>query len=220
MNNNAPLNFEYNNMNVNDLLSQLSVAQEEINILRKENSSLKLIISNKDKIIADFENISIQSKEKFEKLEKINFDLKNELNILKEKEGSNQLLQNDNYNLKQKLNKKKEENKNLINSIKTIKYDLEYIEADFNTKMNEKDNNIEQLNNEIIYIYNEYKKISDVLEKLKNMISNCNYSKLQTEFNCLLREKEILLKEKEQDHKEIIDLRKKYLNHQNKSDNQ
>ena len=220
MNNNAPLNFEYNNMNVNDLLSQLSVAQEEINILRKENSSLKLIISNKDKIIADFENISIQSKEKFEKLEKINFDLKNELNILKEKEGSNQLLQNDNYSLKQQLNKKNEENKNLINSIKTIKYDLEYIEADFNTKMNEKDNNIEQLNNEIIYIYNEYKKISDVLEQLKNMISNCNYSKLQTEFNCLLREKEILLKEKEQDHKEIIDLRKKYLNHQNKSDNQ
>ena len=193
MNNNAPLNFEYNNMNVNDLLSQLSVAQEEINILRKENSSLKLIISNKDKIIADFENISIQSKEKFEKLVKINFDLKNELNILKEKEGSNQLLQNDNYSLKQQLNKKNEKNKNLINSIKTIKYDLEYIEADFNTKMNEKDNNIEQLNNEIIYIYNEYKKISDVLEKLKNMISNCNYSKLQTEFNCLLREKEILL---------------------------
>ena len=205
------LNYGYNNMSSNDLISQLSLAQEKINFLTKENQSLKLIISNKDKIISDFESLSIQSKEKFEKLEKINYDLKNELNILKNQENSNQLLQNDNYNLKQQLNKKNEENKNLIDSIKTIKYDLEYIEADFNTKMNEKNENINQLNNEIMYIYNEYKKISDVLEQLKDMISNSNYYKLQTEFNCLLREKELLLKEKEQDHKEFIGLANNYI---------
>ena len=214
------LNYGYNNIGSNDLISQLSLAQEKINFLTEENQSLKLIISNKDKIISDFEELSIKSKDKFEKLEKINFDLKNELNMLNNKDGSYQLLQNDNYNLNQLLNKRNEENQNLIDSIKTIKYDLEFIEADFNVKMKEKNENIEQLNNEIIYIYNEYKKISDVLEQLKNMISNSNYYKLKTEFNCLLREKEILLKEKEQDHKEIIGLRKKYFKYPNISDNQ
>ena len=59
--------------------SRLLKANERIKFLTQENNSLKKIIENKDKIISDFEQLSLQFKSKFEKLEQINRNLKHQL---------------------------------------------------------------------------------------------------------------------------------------------
>ena len=53
---------------LNDVSNQLMQAKEQIKFLSQENASLKNIIANKDKIIADFEELSLQTKYKFEKI--------------------------------------------------------------------------------------------------------------------------------------------------------
>ena len=59
--------------------NQLLKVKEHNNFLIQENISLKNIISNKDKIISDFQELLLQFKEKFEKLELINMNLKKQL---------------------------------------------------------------------------------------------------------------------------------------------
>ena len=62
--------------------NQLLKANEHIKFLIQENNSLKKIIENKDKIISDFEQLSLQTKSKFERLEQINNNLKKQLQLL------------------------------------------------------------------------------------------------------------------------------------------
>ena len=45
---------------LSDVSNQLIQAKEQIKFLTQENSSLKNIIANKDKIISDFEELSLQ----------------------------------------------------------------------------------------------------------------------------------------------------------------
>ena len=216
---------------------QLLHAKNQIDYLTKENISLKNIIANKNKIIAEFEVLSLEYKNKFEKFSQINADLKQKLNsqspIYLSGMNKNQLNFNDdsvkknanfdfnfennqnyeinkdiNYNL---LNK----NKELIDNLNNIKKDLNLIEKDYQIQIKEKDCHIEQLSNELMIIHQEYIELSDIVEELNYLVSHSDYNELKTEFNCLLREKEILLKEKEKNHKEIISLREKLTQNSN-----
>ena len=192
--------------------SQLLQAKERIKYLNKENLSLKNIIANKDKIISDFEELSIKSKYKFEKMEMIINNLKQQL----QQKGNDNLNNNNNNfnnNIRENINSfnNNKNNSDIFFNLQNIQDDLDNIENDYLAKLREKDCCIEQLNYEIINIYQEYMKLSDVLEEFNYLIKNSDYSELKTELNCLLREKEILLREKERNHMEIITLREKFL---------
>ena len=196
---------------LSDVSNQLFQAKEQINFLLQENSSLKNIIANKDKIIADFEELSLQSKYKFEKMEMINRNLKKQLQLLQK--GNNNNI-NNNLDMNIEMDKdirEKNRNEELIYNLQNIQDDLDNIENDYQKKLKEKDCCIEQLNCEVINIYQEYIKLSDVLEELNYLVKNSDYNELKTQFNCLLREKEILLREKERNHNEIISLRERFL---------
>ena len=192
---------------LSDASNQLIQAKEQIKFLTQENSSLKNIIVNKDKIIADFEELSLKSKYKFEKMEMIIRNLRKEL----QKKGVNIIPNNNNMNMNDNDLIEKKKNDEIIYNLQNIQDDLDNIENDYQKKLKEKDCCIEQLNCEIINIYQEYIKLSDVLEELNYLVKNSDYNELKTQFNCLLREKEILLREKERNHNEIISLREKFL---------
>ncbi len=193
---------------LSDASNQLIQAKEQIKFLTQENSSLKNIIANKDKIISDFEELSLQSKYKFEKMENIIRNLKRQL----QQKNINIDMNNNDIKLCEENNMiEKKRNDELIYNLQNIQDDLDNIENDYQKKLKEKDCCIEQLNCEIINIYQEYIKLSDVLEELNYLVKNSDYNELKTEFNCLLREKEILLREKERNHNEIITLREKFL---------
>lgn len=224
-NNNLDLNV---NKKINITSNQLINAKEQIKYLTQENISLKNIISNKDKIISDFEELSFQFKEKFNKLEKINMDLRKQLqstnlgvvneNIINfnDKILNNKPINDNNIDINDKEfknmnNNLKLNNEELIYSLNNIKKELRIIENEYQMKLNEKECYIEKLNCEIVNIYKEYVKLSDILEEMNYLIKNSDYNELKTEFNCLLREKELLLKEKEKNHMEIISLREKFM---------
>ena len=193
---------------LSDASNQLIQAKEQIKFLTQENSSLKNIIANKDKIISDFEELSLQSKYKFEKMENIIRNLKRQL----QQKNINIDMNNNDIKICEENNMiEKKRNDELIYNLQNIQDDLDNIENDYQKKLKEKDCCIEQLNCEIINIYQEYIKLSDVLEELNYLVKNSDYNELKTEFNCLLREKEILLREKERNHNEIITLREKFL---------
>ena len=218
-------NFEQNSLNENiggdaenlkftiyqklsDASNQLIQAKEQIKFLTQENSSLKNIIANKDKIISDFEELSLQSKYKFEKMENIIRNLKRQL---QQKDINIDMNNNDIKICEENNIIEKKRNDEIIYNLQNIQDDLDNIENDYQAKLKEKDCCIEQLNCEVINIYQEYIKLSDVLDELNYLVKNSNYNELKTEFNCLLREKEILLREKERNHNEIITLREKFL---------
>ena len=192
---------------LNDVSNQLLQAKEHIKFLTQENASLKNIIANKDKLITDFEELSLQSKYKFEKMEMINQNLKRQL----QQKGMNN--NNNEVNMNNNINEIGEKNRNeeIIYNLQNIQEDLDNIETDYQKKLKEKDICIEQLNTEIVNIYQEYMKLSDILEELNYLLKNSDYNELKTQFSCLLREKEILLREKERNHMEIINLREKFL---------
>ena len=191
---------------LNDVSNQLLQAKEHIKFLTQENASLKNIIANKDKLIADFEELSLQSKYKFEKMEMINQNLKKQLQQKGININNNDLIMNNNSEIGEK-----NRNEEIIYNLQNIQEDLDNIETDYQKKLKEKDICIEQLNTEVVNIYQEYMKLSDVLEELNYLLKNSDYNELKTQFNCLLREKEILLREKERNHMEIINLREKFL---------
>ena len=191
---------------LNDVSNQLLQAKEHIKFLTQENASLKNIIANKDKLIADFEELSLQSKYKFEKMEMINQNLKKQLQQKGININNNDLIMNNNSEIGEK-----NRNEEIIYNLQNIQEDLDNIETDYQKKLKEKDICIEQLNTEVVNIYQEYMKLSDVLEELNCLLKNSDYNELKTQFNCLLREKEILLREKERNHMEIINLREKFL---------
>ena len=198
---------------LSDVSNQLLQAKEQIKFLSQENASLKNIIANKDKIMSDFEELSMQSKYKFEKMEMIIKNLKHQL----QQQGIDYNKNLANVDMNMKLNydnnelREKNRNDEIIYNLQNIQDDLDNIETDYQKKLKEKDICIEQLNTEVINIYQEYIKLSDVLEELNYLVSNSDYNELKTQFNCLLREKEILLREKERNHMEIISLREKFL---------
>ena len=197
---------------LSDVSNQLFQAKEQIKFLAQENSSLKNIIANKDKIIADFEALSLQSRYKFEKMEMINRNLKRQLQLMQKGNNNNNNINNLDMNIDvDKDIREKNRNDELIYNLQNIQEDLDNIENDYQKKLKEKDCCIEQLNCEVINIYQEYIKLSDVLEELNYLVKNSDYNELKTQFNCLLREKEILLREKERNHNEIISLRERFL---------
>ena len=178
--------------------NELSRANEQIKFLTQENIALKNIIENKDKIISDFEQLSLQTKDKFEKLEQINLNLKKQLQLVnsqgyRKTDDITDNTYNFNYNLNYENNNGIDNNE-LIYSLNNIKKDLELIETDYQIKLKEKDWYIEQINCELINVYREYVKLSDILEEMNYLVKNSDHNELKTEFNCLLREKEILLK--------------------------
>ena len=155
--------------------NQLLKAKEQINYLIQENQSLKNIISNKDKIISDYEQLVFQSKEKFKKLELININLKKQLDAYKL--GNKNNLKDNNYNIN--LNYKLNDNNNDINEINNIKddindknnYNINYNKKDYqNCEYTNNDNgkdinyNLQMRNNELLYSLNNIKKELDFIE--------------------------------------------------------
>ena len=198
---------------LNDVSSQLLQAKEQIKFLSQENASLKNIIANKDKIISDFEELSLQSKYKFEKMEMIIQNLRQQL---QQRGLDSNNINNNSGNIDMNMNyngdiREKNRNEEIIYNLQNIQDDLDNIENDYQKKLKEKDVCIDQLNTEIVNIYQEYMKLSDVLQELNYLVKNSDFNELKTQFNCLLREKEILLREKERNHEEIINLREKFL---------
>jgi len=118
--------------------NQLLQAQEQIKFLTQENISLKNIIANKDKIISDFEDLTLQFKQKFQKLELINDNLKQQLISknyeIKKNINENNLNYNYNYNYDYK--------KNNIHDIIDFNNN-----KNNNTKINDNFNNLNNLNN-------------------------------------------------------------------------
>ena len=87
--------------------NELLTAREKIKFLTQENFSLKNIIANKDKIISDFEQLLLQFKDKFQKLELININLKQQLNSKNAggQKNSNDNISSYNFNYKDNINK-------------------------------------------------------------------------------------------------------------------
>ena len=161
---------------LNDVSNQLLQAKEHIKFLTQENASLKNIIANKDKLITDFEELSLQSKYKFEKMEMINQNLKRQLQQKGMNNNNNEVNMNNNN-----INEIGEKNRNeeIIYNLQNIQEDLDNIETDYQKKLKEKDICIEQLNTEIVNIYQEYMKLSDILEELNYLLKNSDYNELK-----------------------------------------
>ena len=183
--------------NLEFIYEQLIQANDAIQFLNKENFNLKQTIENKDSIIAEYEETCSKTAEKLLNLQKINENLKNEINILKQ---NNNNYNNNNYNY-EKDKEIFENNQYLLESINDIKNNLYVIEDNFNQKIIEKENIINQLNYDL-QINNDYK------DQINNIINQlcCENNILKTQISCLIKEKEVLLKEKEKEHNEIIKL--------------
>ena len=162
--NNLEGNYNYNydeilkTSSINE--EQLTKLNEEIKNLSKENKSLKKIIDDKDKLISEFEEIVLKSKEKFNKMQKINNALKEEIIILK----NNGRISSERTN-KEDLNKAKENISNRFNDIQNqvnnsmskslnkgnlINKDVISNENEVDINENEKDKLIEKLNSQLI----------------------------------------------------------------------
>ena len=116
--------------------SQLLQAKERIKYLNKENLSLKNIIANKDKIISDFEELSIKSKYKFEKMEMIINNLKQQL----QQKGNDNLNNNNNNfnnNIRENINSfnNNKNNSDIFFNLQNIQDDLDNIENDYLAKL-------------------------------------------------------------------------------------
>ena len=185
-------NSLYSKMNQNS--TKIVLYMEKIQYLTEENISLKKKLKNKNQIIADFESLFSQFKEKFNKMDNLNQLLRNKL--LNKNEPNKEL----NTEMNQK---------DLLTSFNNIKEDLKKIEIDYGQKLKEKDEILEKMNQELLYIHNEYKKLTDILEKIGNYVMNSDYNELKNKINGLLKEKEILLEQNEKREKRIIDLQKR-----------
>ena len=179
--------------------SQLLKANEQINFLTQENLSLKNIILNKDKIISDFEELSLKSKEKFERLERINNNLKKQLqagNL-----GAQKNIDENNNILKTNYNYKKGNNiDDRINEIydNNINYDL-------NNYKNIEDKNMDINDN---YNYNKSLQLknNELILTIDNIKKDLEY--IENDFQIKLREKDCYI---EQLNCELINVYKEYV---------
>ena len=122
---------------LNDVSNQLFQAKEQIKFLSQENASLKNIIANKDKIISDFEELSLQSKYKFEKMEMIIQNLRQQLQQRGiDTNNTNNNLGNNDMNMN--YNNEKNRNDEIIYNLQNIQDDLENIENDYQKKIKRK----------------------------------------------------------------------------------
>ena len=207
--------------NEKDLIIKL---KEELKNITKENKSLKNIIKEKDKLISEFEEVVLKSKQKLTKLQKLNDAFKEEIIILKSNGKINSEISNK-YN-KNDLNLKKENINNKFNNIqiqvnnsinKNINNNNE-IEVDINE--NEKDKLIEKLNNQLIYIYNEYINLSNIIDEMNAYLSNNNfnpnYNELKLKYDDLMKENKILKQKNTNNNSNKIEELKKIINDKDK----
>jgi len=219
--NNTEENYNYN---YDELIKTSSLKEEQltklnevIKNLSKENKSLKKIIDDKDKLISEFEEIVLKSKEKFNKLQKINNALKEEITILK----NNGRINSERIN-KIDLNKSKENISNKFNDIQNqvnnsmnkslnksnlINKNMINNENEVDINEDEKDKLIEKLNSQLIYIYNEYINLSNIIDEMNIYLSNNNlnpnYNELKIKNDELLKEIKILKEKNMNNNKEI-----------------
>ena len=192
MNKNSLNNSKSTNNNLESIYEKLIQANEVIQFLNQENFNLKQTIENKDSIISEYEDTFRKTAEKLIYFQKINENLKKEINLLKTK--------NNKYNY-EKDKENFDNNQYLLDSINDIKNNLDVIEDNFNIKIMEKENIINKLNYDL-QINNVYK------NQINNILNQICYENnvLKTKICCLIKEKEILLDEKEKEHNEIIKL--------------
>ena len=189
--------------------NELMQAREHIKYLTQENNNLKNIIANKNKIISDFEQLLLQFKERFEKLELINMNLKQQLNLKNPGGNQNQKNINDhtynyNYNFNYKSNITKDINdyNNNLNEYKNINdYNNlnEYKDMNNYRDLNEyNDNNQYRDLNNYNKNNNEYKynKENNNLEEYNNNMCEYNFSNIpnndELNYNLQLKNNELI----------------------------
>lgn len=172
------------------LYEKLAQANEKIQSLHHENFNLKQVIQNKNSIIYEYEETIKKAAEKIIKLLKINEKLKRQLKVEKQNTNAYEIenINNNHY---------------LLKSINDIKNNIGIIENNYEQKIIEREDIINQLNYNL-QLNNDYK--MKVNQYLNSVYSENDY--LKTQICCLLKEKEILLTQKEKDHNEIIRLNK------------
>ena len=119
------------NDNIESLYEQLIKANEAIQILNQENFNLKQVIENKDSIISEYEETFRKTAQKMLNFQKINENLKNEINFLKQKQNNYEIQQNKEIESIDNLNN----NQYLLNSINDIKNNLGIIEDNYIQKI-------------------------------------------------------------------------------------
>ena len=178
--------------------NELSRANEQIKFLTQENIALKNIIENKDKIISDFEQLSLQTKDKFEKLEQINLNLKKQLQLVnsqgyRKTDDINDNTYNFNYNLNYENNNGIDNNERVIdiNEYDNNNFDLNNYRniEDKNKDLNY--NYIQIKNNELIYSLNNIKKDLELIEndyQIKLYEKDCYIEQINCELINVYRE--------------------------------
>ena len=152
--------------------NQLLQKQEQIKYLTQENLSLKNIIANKDKIISDFEELTFQFKQKFQKLESLKDNPKNQFISKNYETQRTQQIINDNNNLNYTYNYDYNKNinnndyKNNNNNDNVEDYTINKNVNEYNTIENIKKNNynLQIKNNELINSINNIKKDLELIE--------------------------------------------------------
>jgi hypothetical protein len=179
---------------------QLTRQNEQIKHIISENTELRNMLTNKNNLISQYQEVIRTSTYKIKEMEQIIHNMKEDL-----KDKSHLIQTNDRL---------KEDNDILYRNIQEIKSQLNQIEIVYEQKMVCKNNVIEELNKEISYV-------KERNESIQKTAQNVSYSdqyekdQLQWQINCLLKEKEILMQEKERDHKEIIQYRNMFDNGKN-----
>lgn len=191
--------------------NQLLRAKEQIKFLTQENLSLKNIISNKDKIISDFENLTMQFKQKFQKLELINDNLKNQLMSKTSKDYIEQnILDDTNLNFKSKYNINKDILDYNINKNSSNKEDFNNYNSKYNFNYNNDIGEYKKIDdNNNNKIYNEYElkiKNNELIDNINNIKKDLEL--IENDYQIQLREKDCYI---EQINCELINLYKEYV---------
>ena len=190
--------------------NQLLQKQEQIKYLTQENLSLKNIIANKDKIISDFEELTFQFKQKFQKLESLKDNPKNQFISKNYETQRTQQIINDNNNLNYTYNY--DYNKNINNDI------IDYNINNNDYKNNNNNDNVEDytINKNV----NEYNTIENIKKnnynlQIKNneLINSINNIKkdlelIENDYQMKLKEKDCYI---EQINCELVNIYKEYV---------
>ena len=165
-NENNEFKFNIDNQ-INELRNQ-NINNQNKNYILNLNNQINLLnqkIIEKDKIIENFQKISIEAQNKIEFLLKINNNYSKEIDSLKEK-----ILKINEKNEKLNKNLSQNNNENLLNQINILKIELNNIEKDFSYKLLEKEKKI----NQILKINTQLQKKLDFTNRRMNILQKRN----------------------------------------------
>ena len=225
---NNNLNYSYNienppnnNLNYDYKIENLS-NNHNLNITNEiENPSNNNNLNNNYKIenLSNNNNLNnnLNDYNKNENNSNSNNNYNNKLNGYNKKVSqsncNSQEIQNQNNNINF-YDSSEATNRYLLESVNSLKLQLNCIANDYNKKINEKDYLIGKLNFDLQKSYEIYNSLNQDMENNLKFLEKENNG-LKTKINMLSNEKDILLDEREKNHNEIISLRDKIINYTN-----